>query len=151
MIEHIHVMNRYAAENLTGTPDTAVISVTDTDAPEADLKENFAGILRLRFDDIDPEWCARQGVVFENRKTFDENDAMSVKRFVYQMGKHPDVHTLVVHCEMGISRSGAIAEVVSQATGARVTSQDALVPNSHVVRLLTEMFSSRQILRQEER
>ncbi len=83
----------------------AAISITDTDAPDAQIrKANRVGLLRLKFDDITsptPPWTA-----------FAPEDARRILEFAAKVWPNADV--LHVHCEAGISRSAGVAAALSQ-------------------------------------
>ena len=109
------VLDRRLAARRTMAVEYAVISIRDShdSIPDAVLAESplRRAILRLRFDDIgdiDDADEAPPGYLL-----FGESHARQIVRFV-------DAHLhaiqgLIVHCEAGISRSAAVAAVLSRA------------------------------------
>lgn len=130
MIEHIHIYPRYTVERLLDRPETiptsyveggwALISVYTepqelllTDAHVELLKtKNCSVTMTEQFYDIFPETLENEGFVerFPNavRSLFNETQAKHIYDFLVELNKLDNVKTLVVHCDAGISRSGAI-------------------------------------------
>lgn len=106
-MEFINV-NRETAENLELDYPFILISITDPDSREAEIKSNPVDILRLSFHDLD------KGEI-DNPKyiLFNEDDAKKILEFV----KKHDVSLCIVHCEAGISRSAGVAAALTVIDG----------------------------------
>ena len=81
-------------------PDTAIISITDTNSPQNkfDHPPWLKAVLRLQFDDVlaDSFW----GLCIK------DEDALKIKQFVDQVKTKVD--RIIVHCEAGVSRSAGL-------------------------------------------
>ena len=114
----IRVLPRKFFEKLKGTPtevelleNAKIISINsswgfDDTPPFSEELLNHPHLLTLTFDDIcnEPETPEDQG----NAILFNKDMALAIMRFVDD-GKLP----LLVHCTAGISRSGAVGEVLN--------------------------------------
>lgn len=141
MIASIRVTDRREAEKWRNGFGVAIISITDTDMPMAKLNGSWSIILRLKFDDIDPKWHAHIGAIVDQDKCFSAGHAKEILDFVEDVKAMPSVNRLVVHCEHGVSRSGAIGEFLSKRFGISLTSKHDLVPNAYVLKIMSEEFS----------
>ena len=102
------VTNRREVNDFSGDPGKfVVVSITDPGSRNADIvsRPGLQSVLRLKFDDIE---CDRG----PNYKTISKTQAKSIVRYISD--NHPDVDMIVVHCEAGISRSAAVAAVMSE-------------------------------------
>ena len=95
-------------------PGHVVISIRDPDRKPARIKEHagLRGVLRLAFDDAEP--CEDLELP-RSVRLMTEADAAAVWRFVDEHKARAAL--LVVHCEMGLSRSPAVAAAVTRALG----------------------------------
>lgn len=119
-IKQVHFASRQQAESLTGSPSTAVISITDPGTPKANLCAEFKDILRLSFYDAVPAdeyQPAPKGL-------FDHIIARQVGSFVRKLCDDPTDISVMVHCEYGISRSAAVALFVEAYAGAPLTARE---------------------------
>ncbi len=119
-IAQIHFTSREHAESLKGDPAMAVISITDPGAPPARLDPLFLHVLRLAFFDAVPadEYMpALPGL-------FDLPLARRVVEFVGRLHGAPEVLSLLVHCEYGVSRSAAVALFAEACTGAPLAARE---------------------------
>lgn len=82
------------------------ISTDPSNFPELQT-ENRVGLLRLSFWDSDGYTISYE----ETEYLFNKNYADQIIDFVDEM--FPKIETLLVHCEMGVSRSPAIAAAIS--------------------------------------
>ena len=137
MINRIIVTDLYSAEHDKNGFGGAIISITDTYAPDAKLDQSWTKVLTLKFDDIDPEWWAKIGAHIDPKKVFGPEHAKQIFSFVNQVNIMP-IAKLVVHCNMGVSRSGAVGEFLANKFGFKLTSKHDLVPNPHIVKVLTQ-------------
>lgn len=93
---------RAIAEKLQPTGGEVIVSIYDCVQGPAVLKDGWRDLLRLVFHDTD--------VAQEGYDLFNETQAQEVIDFI---GKHSDVERIVVHCNMGVSRSAAVAMFIS--------------------------------------
>jgi predicted protein tyrosine phosphatase len=113
-----------------------IISITSTREDVAALRanEHCRGILRLSFLDADENSEPMVG-----GELFSLEQARQIWSFV---GRHQgEVQRILVHCDMGISRSPAVAAalaLVLNGNGDEFLLADQYVPNSLVYRLLLE-------------
>lgn len=105
MITDIDYLSSSRFEAMAGDPGLAVVSITDPGSSDARIPAGFGPALRLKFDDLDEESLASGSV----GNTFSAAEARMVVSFLDQVHSAPDIRGLVVHCEMGRSRSAAVA------------------------------------------
>jgi predicted protein tyrosine phosphatase len=101
------VLSREDAEFYEPGPNEICISISDPDAPPADVSPRFAAVLRLNFDDV-TEQRASSDILFAT------DMARAIVDFV---DVWPDADRLVVHCNMGVSRSPGVALGLCDAHG----------------------------------
>jgi predicted protein tyrosine phosphatase len=101
------VLSREDAEFYEPGPNEICISISDPDAPPADVSPQFAAVLRLNFDDV-TERGADSDILFA------ADHARAIVDFV---DLWPDVDRLIVHCNMGVSRSPGVALGLCDAHG----------------------------------
>lgn len=98
MFKKIIYLSRLMFWSTTPRSHVAVISVSDP----GDIPRNLDGwgaVLKLQFCDLSQD--------LSGYRVFEKQDAIAVIDFLQQAAK--TCETLVVHCEAGVSRSGAIA------------------------------------------
>jgi predicted protein tyrosine phosphatase len=101
------VLSREDAEFYEPGPNEICISISDPDAPPADISPQFAAVLRLHFDDV-TERGADSDILFA------ADHARAIVDFV---DRWPDADRVIVHCNMGVSRSPAVALGLCDARG----------------------------------
>jgi predicted protein tyrosine phosphatase len=101
------VLSREDAEFYEPGPNEICISISDPEAPPADVSPQFAAVLRLNFDDV-TERGAGSDILFA------ADHARAIVDFV---DLWPDADRLIVHCNMGVSRSPAVALGLCDAHG----------------------------------
>jgi rhodanese-related sulfurtransferase len=101
------VLSREDAEFYEPGTNEICISISDPDAPPADVSPRFAAVLRLNFDDV-----TERGV--DSDILFAADHARAIVDFV---DLWPDADRLMVHCNMGVSRSPAVALGLCDAHG----------------------------------
>jgi len=101
------VLSREDAEFYEPGPNEICISISDPHAPPADVSPRFAAVLRLNFDDL-TEQRADSDILFA------ADHARAIVDFV---DLWPDVDRLIVHCNMGVSRSPGVALGLCDAHG----------------------------------
>jgi predicted protein tyrosine phosphatase len=93
------VLSREEAENYVPDSREICISIADPQALPARLSDSFLAILRLHFDDV-TETTNPADILF------DASHAREIDRF---LDRWPDAERIVVHCNMGMSRSPGVA------------------------------------------
>ena len=141
----IQVCSRTELRKMAQQPFTepiAVISIRDWDAPPVELQNQPVHILQLAFDDVyfNPFYDADDDTIFV---TFSEFDAKKIVKFIseYKDG----VRTIICQCEMGQSRSAAVAAAISEwlnGDGIRFFADDRYSPNLFIFRTLYKMIYS---------
>lgn len=137
----VEVFNREQAIALEPHPDVAFISIWSASEEKEDngpptLKEGWAEVLRLPFDDHEPE---RKVPDTSGLQAFTMDQAREVLAFAE---KHED-KTIFVHCRAGVSRSVAIGDFISQQFSRRLVLHaigTAQLQNGHVRRLLNRLL-----------
>lgn len=94
---------RAVAEGLHPNGQEVIVSIHDREQGPAQLQDGWKDILRLSFHDTD--------VPKDNYNVFGPEQAKAVMAFIEQ---HADVERVVVHCNMGVSRSAAVAMFISE-------------------------------------
>ena len=93
------VLSREDVEHYEPSSREICISISDPGAAPAGVSPSFAAVLRLQFDDV-----AERGDPAD--VLFAEQHAREIIAFIDEW---PDVDRIVLHCNMGVSRSPAIA------------------------------------------
>jgi predicted protein tyrosine phosphatase len=101
------VLSREDAEFYEPGPNEICISISDPDAPPADVSPRFAAVLRLHFDDLN-ERNQQSDILFA------ADHARAIVEFV---DVWQDADRLIVHCNMGVSRSPGVALGLCDAHG----------------------------------
>jgi predicted protein tyrosine phosphatase len=131
-----------------------LISISCPDTPtqvNSLINERTAGVLKLQgcnkvlslqFDDITEkkyEDCLSQGKKYT---LFSHKQAEEVIDFIKELQNEQKDSDLVIHCDAGISRSGAIAQFVSDFL--KIPFLDSHIhPNSYVRRMLWRVIDER--------
>jgi predicted protein tyrosine phosphatase len=106
-VPELIVLSREDAESYQPTLKEICISISDPDAEPANVSVQFVAVLRLHFDDI-----TEMGL--ESDILFAADHARAITTFV---DKWPDIERVMVHCNMGVSRSPGVALGLSDAHG----------------------------------
>ena len=93
------VLSREDAERYQPTLKEICISISDPDAEPANISDAFVAVLRLHFDDITEAGQASDIL-------FAADHAGAITGFV---DKWPDIDRVMLHCNMGVSRSPGVA------------------------------------------
>ena len=135
---NVKVYDRTELRKLASEPfeeKTAVISIRDSDAPDISLQHEPDFMLRLSFDDAySSDFDADDNMLFIN---FSENQAQEIAEFV--MSCKNKVRIIICQCEMGQSRSAAVAAVISEylnGDGIRFFADGRYSPNLYVFQML---------------
>lgn len=109
MLATIDFLSANAMERHAGDPGLAVISITDPGATPAYLAPTFGPVLRMQFDDVDTVGIHNG----PDCRPFDDHLARSTLSFLDSVNASMEQYGLIVHCEMGRSRSAAVAWFVA--------------------------------------
>lgn len=106
-VPELKVLSREDVEHYEPTSREVCISIYDPGAQPAGLSPSFAAVLRVSFDDVlergDPADIL-----------FAEEHARAIHRFIDDWS---DVDRIILHCNMGISRSPGVALGLCDARG----------------------------------
>ena len=105
MIAFVDFVSAAKIESMRGDPSWAVVSITDPGSTECRIDPHFGPILKLQFDDLDEDSLASGST----GRVFTPEDAKTVLSFLDGVNRDAGITGLLVNCEMGRSRSGAIA------------------------------------------
>ena len=105
MINYVDFVSASKIEAMAGDPAWAVISITDPGSSDSRISSAFGPVLRLKFDDLDDDSMASGST----GQPFSVADAQTLLSFLGKLDSDLKIDGLLVHCEMGRSRSGAIA------------------------------------------
>ena len=131
----IFALSRGDAEQLPRLETVAVISITAPERPPASL-EGFGLLLRLQFADVDFQQTELSRRAKEKlADAFTPGQAALILGFVEKLPA--SVHTIIVHCEGGYSRSAAIALGLHRLYGYQVEMDRLTQANPSVVTTLT--------------
>lgn len=129
-------LSRADAERLPPIPGVAVISITAPDKGPAKLP-GVEHMLRLSFADVDhlaSNLSRRQREKL--RDAFTHEHTQKIVEFVISLPD--DVHSMVVHCEGGYSRSCAVALALHEVLGYAVDIDRLAGANPSVQKMLVE-------------
>ena len=128
-------------------PDTAIISITDTDAGGIILKHRPQHLLRLSFNDItddvlmtdrgQPYPLDKTKAIIQRYRMFTEEHARSIAGFFSGIRDSADM--LICQCEFGQSRSAAVAAAILEYTegrGGDIFTDSRYSPNRKVYGML---------------
>ncbi|MEC5387730.1 hypothetical protein VVD49_18500 [Uliginosibacterium sp. H3] len=136
----VFAVSRAEAEQLPRLPAVAVVSITAPARPPASL-EGFDFLLRLQFEDVDflnPDLSNRAKEKMSGAFTADQ--AALILGFVESLPE--SIHTIVIHCEGGFSRSSAVALSLHRLYDYQVEIDRLEQANPSVVAMLTRSASS---------
>ena len=142
-IRNLAFTSRQKAESLPGSPNIAVISITDPTTPPAALSLAFTKVLRLSFFDAIP---ADEFIPAPLPGLFDYRMARQIVDFVAALQADQQAYDVLVHCEYGVSRSAAVALFVEAYSGAPLTAREYThEANQWVLDQLTQLSPSLEI------
>ncbi|TXT28154.1 MAG: hypothetical protein FD131_3287 [Rhodocyclaceae bacterium] len=105
MIKTVDFISSSRMEAMQGDKHLAVISITDPDSSDTKISNEFGPVLRLKFDDLDADNLAAGSI----GKVFARSDAEKIASFLDMVDRETNLQGVIINCEMGRSRSGAIA------------------------------------------
>lgn len=135
----IRIMDRDRLEMISNFPfpsETAVISINDAGSPAVKMKKLPQYLLRLTFNDIDPDEIIIEGDVADQIRKyglFTEIHASKIAEFYHSYRSF--VKLLICQCEFGQSRSAAVAAAIREyasGTGIDIFADRRYYPNKHV-------------------
>lgn len=135
--------NDITDENVEDVDNAFMISINDTNRPDGfrpqHFKDDHDNVMVLEFDDVDNEW--EVSPTNKGKCTpFSEEQAIDLFNFI---NRNKDKHMCIVHCEAGISRSGAVGTFVHDYIGGDFNKfkyhNGGIVPNARVSRMLSEV------------
>ena len=101
--QRIVVLSASQAAKWPASRQAAVISIRGAQDRETPLSKRYRGVLRLTFEDMSEYNDGAEA------NTISAEQAAAVARFVQE---HVGVRTLMLHCQMGISRSRSVAAAI---------------------------------------
>jgi predicted protein tyrosine phosphatase len=101
------VLSRDGAERYQPSLNEICISIADPDAKPARVSAQFVAVLRLHFDDV-TERNQQSDILFA------ADHARAITDF---LDRWPDAERVMVHCNMGVSRSPGVALGLCDARG----------------------------------
>jgi predicted protein tyrosine phosphatase len=105
----LRVLSRKAIEAYVPEQLEACISITDPGSPPAAIATQFQAVLRLSFHDVTSLRLARSSDIL-----FDDEHVKAILDFVRDWDR---ADRLVIHCELGQSRSAGIARALTRLRG----------------------------------
>ena len=98
-------LSRLAFLRTKARKDVAVVSISEPDDPSVNNLDGWGAVLELKFCDLESPTCGLP--IFTTR------DALNTIEFL----ENTDCNKLLVHCEAGVSRSGAVAYFAAEKSG----------------------------------
>ncbi|PPC84394.1 MAG: hypothetical protein CTY35_01955 [Methylotenera sp.] len=155
MINRLVFLSRKQVEHYVATGNNVAISIRDPNRSAPRLHHSIQGRIYLEFDDdteysvgLSPDQVPDLMLGHENGRRImvngnelcDYNDANKMLRFIQRAIDSEDALEMIIHCEMGISRSAAVAQYIHERYGVPIsngiTNTDRL--NKRVFRLLNK-------------
>jgi predicted protein tyrosine phosphatase len=133
-LDGVEFIGRTEAESRKPMKNVAVISITQFGDEPAKLKNGWHSILRMEFDDVDPN-KRNHNMPHDHEDLLDIDRAQAIVHFVDGVASQTD--GIIVHCKAGISRSVAVAKWISEAYGLDFD-EDYTDYNEYVLSLLTK-------------
>jgi predicted protein tyrosine phosphatase len=135
----VYVTDRNGARTRKPLQPFVWISISTPGDPAAPVTEGSSGVLRLWFHDLETAPGESFGRVYGPHRLFNDTMAREVIRFVLDASRR-GVQIICVHCDAGVSRSGAVAMWLRDTFGAHVASDRQLSPNARVRRMLDQAW-----------
>jgi predicted protein tyrosine phosphatase len=135
-------LSRADAERIPLVAGVAMISITAPEKASAQVPE-YKNLLRLSFADVDflSESLSTKAAV-KITAAMTKEDARKILVFVEALP--PSVHTLLVHCEGGLSRSCGVVTALHQLYGYDVEEARLVQANQSVATVLLEVAQATQ-------
>lgn len=157
MINQVQFLGLKEACKFRADFPTYVISVVNSGDRPANLRRaEFLGILRLEFDDVNESMVGLdteripdlvtgheygRKIIVNGNEFFDFDHAMKIFAFTERIAEKAELFNVMVHCEVGASRSAAIAKFIHRYYGAdlKIGRFDGSQANKRVTRLLEKV------------
>lgn len=107
MYQHIEFMSQSSMYCLPNQPEAIAISITGTQSENISVNEKFKDIVYLKFDNVEN--------LHSRLKRFNQEDALQIYSLV-KRHEH-DATAIYVNCQMGQSRSAAVAMFLAEYYG----------------------------------
>ena len=111
-LRRVLFLSQRRAEAMRPPRRAALVSITDTAAAPAVIRDGWQAVLRVAFDDKDPVHFPDD---YEDLQEISAAQAAAIAAFVADQQRH--CTRLVVHCHYGVSRSAAVAKAVAESAG----------------------------------
>ncbi len=113
-LRRVLFLSQPRAEAMRPPREAAMISITDVGKPAVRLRQGWAAVHRVSFDDFDP---ADEGMLEDEVEyvPLSVDQAQQLAAFIDDIAGR--CSSLVVHCRYGQSRSAAVAKAVCDAHG----------------------------------
>ncbi|MFL9611173.1 hypothetical protein ACKF11_13910 [Methylobacillus sp. Pita2] len=162
MITEVQFLGQRDACAFRATKPTFAISITNSGAKQANLRRiEFQGILRLEFDDVNESMAGLEvtdvpdllvghesgrRIMINGNEYCDYNDAKKILAFTEMVADSQDAYAIMVHCEVGASRSAAVAKFINRFYGADliIGQHDGSQANTRLARLLDKVSAQEQ-------
>lgn len=131
----VFVTDRNGARTLKPSEPFVWISIATPGDPAAPVSEGSSSVLRLWFHDLETAPGEAFGKVYGPHRLFNNQMATEIFRFVLDTARR-GIGVICVHCDAGVSRSGAVAKWLADTFDASVTADRVLSPNLRVLRML---------------
>ena len=133
----VYSRQRAKRESYRISEPTLIISITDPIlGPNVFARNsNIIGLCRLQFDDVTEENARAEDVLMS------DSDALKIKDYVLRYKDR--VACIIVHCEVGVSRSaGVMAAIQKYLIGddSAIFAEDAFSPNMYCYRKMLDAF-----------
>lgn len=134
---YVYSRQKAKRESYRLNESTLIISITDPIlGPNTFARNsNIIGLCRLQFDDVDEDTCSAGDVLMTTE------DAAKIKDYV--LAYKDKVECIIVHCEVGVSRSaGVMAAIQKYLIGddSAIFNNDTFSPNKHCYKLMLDAF-----------
>jgi len=107
--ENVEKMDSIFFISITDTPQVLRMMGFDENYNDHYFKEDHDNVLNLEFDDVEHDGQSSPTNDGDTR-AFSESQAEMLYQFIK---KHRDKETCIVHCQAGISRSGAVGSFIN--------------------------------------
>ena len=134
---YVYSRQKAKRESYRINESTLIISIADPGlAPNVFARNsNIIGLCRLQFDDVTEENARPEDVLMS------DSDAAKIKDYVLRYKDR--VECIIVHCEVGVSRSaGVMAAIQKYLTGddSDIFNNGAFSPNMYCYRMMLDAF-----------
>lgn len=134
---YVYSRQKAKRESYRLSEPTLIISITDPIlGPNTFARNsNIIGLCRLQFDDVDEDTCSSGDILMTSE------DAAKIKDYV--LAYKDKVECIIVHCEVGVSRSaGVMAAIQKYLIGddSAIFNNDTFSPNKHCYKLMLDAF-----------